>query len=100
MKHQIISIHQSPMLTKRFRVVLNDGSHYDFSRKGSDTYLDNHNDLKRLNYWKRHYKTANELHLIDNLIPSPALFSAYLSWGNYTDIHKNIDYLNKLWAKK
>jgi len=76
---------------------MRDGSHYDFSRRNTQTYLDHENEVKRMNYWKRHYKSPNELHLIDNLIPSPALFAAYLTWGKYTDIHKNIDYLNKLW---
>jgi len=37
-----------------------------------------------------------EQYLINNLIPSPALYSAYLLWGLHTDIQSNIDYLNGL----
>jgi delta 1-pyrroline-5-carboxylate dehydrogenase len=38
--------------------------------------------------------------LIDNLIPSPSLMSLYILWGPYTNIDKNIKFLNNLWKKQ
>ena len=73
---------------------------YDFGYDGSETYLDHKNKSKRLNYWKRHTANKTEKYLIDNLIPSPALFSALLLWGKYTNLKDNIDYLNHLWEIK
>jgi hypothetical protein len=51
-------------------------------------------------YWARHLGNATEYKLITNLVPSPSLFSAYILWGIYPDIEKNINYLNQLWREK
>jgi hypothetical protein len=43
-----------------------------------------------MNYWLRHLGNKKEKELIDNFIPSPALFSAYLLW-NGTNLKDNIE---------
>ena len=98
---KIISISPSPVKNKRFRIFLNNGMHYDFGLLNpvSGTYIDHHDKQKRFSYWARHIKNHNEQKLIDDLIPSPALFSATLLWGKSTDLNTNINYLNNEWRK-
>ena len=92
---KIVEIVKSPLKHKRYRVILSNGRHYDFGLDIGSTYLDHHDKDKRKAYWARHY-TGKEKKLIDNLTPSPALFSAYILWGNSTDLHTNIDNLNRI----
>jgi hypothetical protein len=75
---------------------MNDGKYYDFGLEGGSTYLDHKDKTKRDNYRRRHY--AQEIVFIDNLIPSPALFSYYILWGNSSDITENIRALNKMFS--
>jgi len=96
----IVDIQPSPIKHKRFRVTMDNGKQYDFGLDTGSTYIDHHNKIKRLNYWSRHYSNPIERRLINNLVPSPALFSAYLLWGESTDLNKNINHLNMLWKKK
>ena len=96
---QIINITNSPRKTKRLRVFLSDGSTFDFGLKGAQTYVDEEDQKKRTAYWSRHYSNEKEQFLIDNLEPSPALFSAYILWGFHTSIDDNIRYLNRLFSK-
>ena len=91
---QIIKIVGSTRKNKRYRVYMDDGRHFDFGLKFGDTYIDNKNKIKRENYRKRHY--AQEKKLIDNLIPSPSVFSYWILWGDSVDIHDNIKALNKM----
>ena len=93
----IVDIQRSPYKFKRYRVFMDDGKYYDFGLKGANTYLDHHNKKIRYNYWKRHYANPIEKQLIDNLVPSPSLFSAFLLWGSHTSLEKNIQELNDLW---
>ena len=93
---KILNISDSPLKTKRFRVYLDDGKHYDFGLKTGSTYLDHKNKIKRHNYQVRHYNSKREQPYLENLIPSPALFSYYLLWGESTSIKKNIRSLNRL----
>jgi len=93
---QIVKIIKSPRQGKRYRIFLDDNSYYDFGLLGASTYLEHKNETKRINYWKRHYSNEKEQYLIDKIIPSPALFSAYILWGFHTDIVDNINYLNRL----
>ncbi len=95
----IVDLQKSPRKFKRFRVVLDNGETYDFGYSLGKTYIDHGDKRKRAQYWARHY-TGTEKNLIDNLIPSPALFSAVLLWSRYTNIYANIGYLNELWARK
>jgi hypothetical protein len=48
----------------------------------------------------RHYGNDTERKLIDNLVPSPSLFSYYILWGPSTSIEANVKYLNSLWRRK
>jgi len=93
---KILNISDSPLKTKRFRVYLDDGKHYDFGLKTGSTYIDHKNKIKRHNYQVRHYNSKREQPYLENLIPSPALFSYYLLWGESTSIKKNIQILNRL----
>lgn len=90
---KIVRLEESPRKTKRFRVYLENGKHYDFGYDKGSTYIDHHDERKRENYRKRHY--ASESYLIDNYIPSPALFSYYLLWGDSTSLMQNIIDFNK-----
>jgi hypothetical protein len=62
----------------------------NFGSKGSNTYLDHHDKTKRDNYLKRH--KVNE----DWTKINAGSLSAYILWGNSTDITKNLkDYLKR-----
>ena len=93
---QITNIKKSPRKNKRFRVYLNDETFYDFGLKGGETYIDHYNKEMRFNYRARHLANGSENQLIKNVIPSPALFSYYLLWGQSKNIEKNIKFLNSL----
>jgi len=96
----IIKIEKSPIKNKRFRVFMDTGKYYDFGYITGSTFIDHHDEEKRINYLKRHLANPTENNLISNFIPSPALFSAFLLWGIYPDLNKNISYLNQLFAYK
>ena len=96
----IIRIDNSPRKVKRFRITMDDGRVFDFGYKRGETYIDHGDKTKRRNYWRRHLANDTEERLIDNLVPSPALFSAYLLWGNSTSLEKNVNHLNRLWKNK
>jgi len=93
---KIINIIKSPVKNKRFRVYLDNGEKYDFGLLNGSTYIDHHDETKKLNYWKRHYSNPKEAQLIDSITPSPALFSAYLLWGHHETLDDNIRYLNRI----
>ena len=96
----IVKIEDSPLQHKRFRVWMDNGKSYDFGLKGGKTYID-HNDMKkRVAYLARHMANETEKKLIENLVPSPSLFSAYLLWGKYPTLQENAYFLNQLWRKK
>jgi hypothetical protein len=90
----IDTISESPKPNKRYRVVMHNGKHYDFGLANGKTYIDEHNEEKKANYWKRHTANKRENELISNLIWSPSLLSAYLLWGPYETIQRNAEYLN------
>lgn len=92
----IISIESSPRKNKRYRVHLKNGQKIDFGLKGGSTYIDHGDKVKRKNYWARHLGNPIEKRLIEGLIPSPALFSAYLLWGESKSLKENIKKLNRL----
>ena len=95
--HKIIDYGLSPRKYKRYRIYMDAGAYYDFGLEGGKTYLDHKDKRKRDNYRKRHY--AQEKFLIDNLTPSPSLFSYYILWGNSSDITENIRELNKMFKR-
>ena len=93
--YKIVKIENSPRKNKRFRVYLENNDHYDFGLDNGKTYVDHKDKIKRENYRKRHMANDIEKHLIQNFIPSPALFSYYILWGDSTSVNENIEKLNK-----
>jgi hypothetical protein len=101
----ITDIKPSPLKYKRFRATIkmhdNTIKEIDFGLKGGSTYIDgNRTNKERLNYLTRHLANPTENKLINELIPSPSLLSAYLLWGPTKNLQKNVDELNKLWKLK
>ena len=96
MSFKIVKLENSPVKNKRLRVILNNGDSYDFGLLNGETYIDHGDKEKRLNYWARHLGNPVEEYRIKNLIPSASLFSAYLLWGETTNLKQNIKILNKL----
>lgn len=96
---EIVELTKSPKDSKRFRIVLNiDGKqrHWDFGATSANTYIDEGNKVKRANYRKRHLANPVERERVENAIPSPALFSMVLLWGNSTDLTDNIVELQQM----
>ena len=90
---EILDLISSPKPFKRFRIKIQDGDEvkqYDFGLKDGSTYLDHQDKKKRDAYWARHCGNPKEHQLINNLIPSPSLFSARLLWGTSTDLCDNL----------
>tara|TARA_R110000868_G_scaffold77752_1_gene222478 strand:- start:53 stop:361 length:309 start_codon:yes stop_codon:yes gene_type:complete len=95
----VLQLTNSPRAKKRFRILIKEGDierSFDFGLQDGQTYTDNGDKAKRDAYRKRHYANKKEKELIDNLIPSPALFSYYLLWGDSQNITENIIALEKL----
>jgi hypothetical protein len=97
---KITKLVESPKLTKRYRIYLDNGEYFDFGLDGGSTYIDHKDKKLREAYWKRHYGNPNEHYLIMNIIPSPALFSSMLLWGNSVSLRENMNQLNSLFIKK
>lgn len=99
-----MKIDRSNRLSKRFKVILDNGEEYHFGQEFSDgthpqTYIDGATKEKRENYIKRHLGNKTEAKLINNLVPSPSLFSMYLLW-NTNSLENNIKILNGMFSKK
>lgn len=97
---QITKIERSNRLSKRFKAILDNGQEFHFGQEFADnthpiTYIDGASKEKRDNYLKRHLGNRIEANLIQNLIPSPSLFSFYLLW-NTNSLNENVKILNKL----
>lgn len=90
-----MEIYISDKPSKRFMAIYKDKRYYFGSPTGY-TFVDGADISVRDNYRKRHYANKNEKYKIDNLIPSPALFSYYITWGDSRSIRKNIRILNKM----
>ena len=101
---QIFKIERSNRLSKRFKAVMDNQKEYHFGQEHSDgshpiTYVDGATKEKRNNYLKRHFANKIEANLIQNLIPSPSLFSYYLLW-NTPSLNENVKILNNLWRNR
>lgn len=80
-----MDIVKSKSKNKRFTAIFRDGSRVNFGLKGGSTYIDHGDNIKRINYLKRH--KVNE----DWTNPKTAgALSAYILWGSSKDINKNI----------
>jgi len=73
---------------------------FQFGLKNGNTYIDTRSELERENYIKRHLGNPLEKHLIDEMIPSPALLSFFILWGPYKSLKENVRHLNYLWRIK
>lgn len=79
-----MNIVNSKSKNKRFTAVFSDGSRIDFGLKGGSTYIDHGDNIKRINYIKRH--KVNE----DWTKINAGSLSRYILWGDSKDINKNI----------
>lgn len=78
---------------KRFAIQIREGGKkktFHFGLKDGETYIDHQDEKKRAAYLARHLGNKKEFALINNLIPSPSLFSAALLWGKNTDLFDNL----------
>ena len=96
----IVNIEPSKIKNKRFEVTLDNGRKFNFGLKDDQTYIDHHDKVKREYYLKLYLANKIENKLINDLIPSPALFSAFLLWGPSTSLEENIKQLNNLMSHK
>ena len=100
----IFDLKASPVSGKRFRAYIKKSNgqieYYDFGFQGAKTFIDGRSEIDRRNYLARHLGNKTEQQLINNLVPSPSLLSAFLLWGNTRDLGKNVKYLNNLWKNK
>ena len=96
---EIISVEEQEGKPKRFTLTTVEWGKkriYQFGQPNGFTYIDGASKTTRRNYLLRHMANETEAHLINNNIPSPALFSAKLLWGNSSNIIKNIEDLNEI----
>ena len=83
---------------------MDSGRIFDFGFSGGETFIDHEDYKKREAYLARHMANETEKKLIENLVPSPALFSAQLLWSylnpGSSNLERNIKILNDAWKKK
>lgn len=99
---EIMSIEELEDKPKRFKVITLEWGKkrvYQFGQPNGFTYIDGASKDIRKNYLLRHMANETEAYLINNNIPSPALFSAKLLWGNSNDLIENINNLNEILKK-
>jgi hypothetical protein len=90
----VAEFYNSDKPSKRFVAIYN-GKKIYFGQPNAFTYLDGASDKARDNYRARHLANKTEKQRIENLIPSAALFSYYLIWGEHRTIEENIKDLSK-----
>ena len=93
---KIIDVIDSPRKGKKYRAIFDDESYIDFGLLGSSTFLDHKSLKKRHNYWARHYGNDTERELLNWVIPSPSVLSAFLLWNKPT-LEESIKDLNNIW---
>jgi hypothetical protein len=94
---KIVSLEKSNRKDKKYVVLLDDGKEYHFGLKNSITYVEGATKEKRDAFLARHLNNPLEKKLIENLVPSPALFSVYLLW-NTPSLENNIKLLNRMFS--
>lgn len=94
---KIVSLEKSNRKDKKYKVEMSDGKEYHFGLKNAITYVEGATKQKRDAFLARHLNNPLEKKLIENLVPSPALFSVYLLW-NTNDLDENIKILNRLFS--
>ena len=99
---EIIEIKELHGKRKKYTLIISEYGKlkkYQFGQPNGLTYINGASNQVKDNYWKRHLANKTEYYRISNLIPSPALFSAYILW-NTPNIIKNIEILNKMFKEK
>ena len=76
---------KSPIKTKKWRAIFDDGSHTDFGAIGYSDYTINKDPKKRAAYLARHRSTENW-----NDYRSAGSLSRFFLWGDSTDLQTNI----------
>lgn len=94
---KIVSLEKSNRKDKKYKVVMDNGKEYHFGLKNAITYVEGATKQKRDAFLARHLNNPLEKKLIENLVPSPALFSVYLLW-NTNDLDENIKLLNRMFS--
>jgi len=94
----IINVINSPVPEKRFRVIFNNKTHFDFGMRWAESYIDHHDTERRIGYWKMVYN-SNEKDLLHWLIPSDILLTTFLLYGDSILISENIKILNNEFKK-
>lgn len=100
---RISGLRLSKKKDKRYIIYITDGKEvksYNFGQKGGSTFIDHGDEAKRQAYLARHLANKNEKELVDNLIPSPALFSTMLLWGTNKSLSENVAILQKMFDVK
>jgi len=97
----INNIELSNRKNKRFMITINRGfKKIHFGDKNGSTFIDHKDEVKRINYFNRHYNNKNENRYIDQMILSPSVLSLFILWGPYTDIKDNLKLLNYVLRKR
>ena len=76
---------KSPIETKKWRAVFNDGTHTDFGAAGMDDYTKTHDTEQRIRYLMRHRKNEDW-----NNPKSAGALSRWILWGDSTSIAENL----------
>jgi hypothetical protein len=90
---EIVELLPSKTNNKRFEITVqvdDDLYKFQFGDANGSTYIDHGDERKQEAYRRRHYANKTEKYRIDNLIPSPALFSWKLLWGDHRDLLDNL----------
>jgi hypothetical protein len=94
---KIVSLEKSNRKDKKYKVIMDDGKSYHFGLKNSISYVEGATKQKRDAFLARHLNNPLEKKLIENLVPSPALFSVYLLW-NTTSLENHVKILNRMFS--
>lgn len=83
-------IQKSTRKDKRFMATFYNGKVVHFGLEGGKTYIDEGDKIKRENYLLRHQKRENW-----NDPYTAGSLSKFITWGESTDINKNIEAFKK-----
>ena len=78
-------ITKSPLKTKKWRAIFEDGDHTDFGDPMYESYVEHH-DVER----RRRYKIRHEKDLDSRNPKSAGFLSYFLLWGDSTSLDENI----------
>jgi len=85
-----MKIVKSPLTTKKYRAIFDDGSHTDFGAANYSDYIISKDPKKRSAYLARHRSTEDW-----NDYRSAGSLSRWILWGDSTDLQTNISNYKK-----